>query len=493
MWLSEKRVSKIVDDIIQEVNKAAEDDLDQLAESTAIQLAEAMNTQGFRIIGGNVGEHGFSASDTDTREKAVTRTRAAYFSKSLGYSPIRHSTEFALGDGGIKCPTVQLPQGNDSTVDQQQEYLEEFWNDKINQKIFTSSVAQYQVSDKLQYDGELFVALFGNSDPTIRQPITDVVSIRLFDTFDIRDPIVTDPYDSATELAYWKRHHKIEFNLDSPGVNRNEGNSVLYASTTLAQRYGQFPHDRKAFVNGIVKRVQRGVWVYHQTFGSDPLENRGWPATARIVAWLEKHDTVFRDAMQFLRSLLQFAWKRKVKPGTKSQMARERAFITKVYRQLATKAVAGSSLMESQNVENAPIHTPTGGIQIASDLGKRIELMIGAGTGLPHNYLTGDISQGTLATAKSMELPVIKHARMWQAQLRALYEGVCQFVLWTRFKEKAGMCQASFPPMIEDDIPPMVTAVTNAATVGVLPFEDDPDTGEAGATTIVRNVLGRRV
>lgn len=92
---------------------------------------------------------------------------------------------------------------------------------------------------------------------------------------------------------------------------------------------------------------------------------------------------------------------------------------------------------------------------------------------------------GNLATARSMELPIIKKVRSFQAVIKGLYEAVLNFVLRAKFGPYASTVKLSFPPMLERNVAEYITAIVQAYQSGLL----EPD----NAMQMVENILETRV
>jgi len=180
-----------------------------------------------------------------------------------------------------------------------------------------------------------------------------------------------------------------------------------------------------------------------------------------------------------------------------SQIKKSQDIVTKVKGNLMQRALSGSTYVSDPNkADMEAVATPTGGVDISKTMLHETSLMIGAGTGWPNHYLTSDISQGTLATARSVELPVGKHIKTYQGQLGGLYRGVAAFILWAKYGAAAGVVSTTHPPIVERDIREIGELILKAAQANVaagqeplLDREDDEETGAPGAETMLRNLL----
>ena len=149
------------------------------AQVATLDINQLMRERGYAPIGGV--DSGLPASDTDTRQKAIQRSRNAFFVYPLGYNPVQMTSEFALGDGGIENPVVE-PKADEAecagqaSVKAQQKWLDSVWEEQINQETFTSHEAQLCISNKLLYDGEIFLQISSGSDVMLKSVNSSVFS-----------------------------------------------------------------------------------------------------------------------------------------------------------------------------------------------------------------------------------------------------------------------------------------------------------------------------
>jgi hypothetical protein len=95
-----------------------------------------------------------------------------------------------------------------------------------------------------------------------------------------------------------------------------------------------------------------------------------------------------------------------------------------------------------------------------------------SGTGLPETYF-GDASTGNLATATSMELPVLKIMEQWQQFWVDVYETIFDFYLSFNEDKTKNIedktIEIQFPDIIKENLPTLITAISQGMVSGAIP------------------------
>ncbi len=490
MWPFNKRVQAPVDMTAEEQGYKH---IMRTIETQMVDLESMLGLARQRMLSGQLSTGRFPASDTNVRQGVIDRCTKAFFWKPLGCQPITLTVQYALGQGGLANPKV-VPRSedlNEMNLKAQQEHLDMFWTDKWVQRAFSSYEAQVGNAAKLLYEGELWASIFGNtSEPPVK------FTVRIMDSRDVLDPVVTLPSDDMIEVAYWVNQRRGNENLvDSRmSVGMGAAEEVLVRSTDFEDAIAEIDLDpvSKHFCEQIQKKTDRRHWLHHILIGADPIEHRGWPYTARAIDWIEHNQTIVENMIEHIRSLLAIAWHKKVQ-GSKQDLQQVSSRLSSVVRNLKLIPLVGSQYLSTDKITLEPIDTPTGGAQVSGEAAKLTAYQVGAATQWPYHTLMGDPSTGNLATAKSLELPTLKHCRWFQGIYRDFVEGVCDFVLAARFKEQSGRTQIEFPEITERDVQSEGTIVVQAVAAGILPIEDDATTGAAGAATYLRRLLEKHV
>ena len=164
-------------------------------------------------------------------------------------------------------------------------------------------------------------------------------------------------------------------------------------------------------------------------------------------------------------ALAKFAWRSRVKGG----QAAVNAIKAKTDAQVIA---AGSTLLENLGVDTTPIKAETGA-QGAYQDGRMIKLQIAAAVGIPEQYF-GDISIGNLATAKTVELPMMKMFQSYQAVWNDAYQDIDEVIMeHANIPPDKWYIDRDFPKIAPDDILQAATALVQI--LGVLPALKDSD------------------
>jgi len=397
---------------------------------------------------------GSSAVLDISRQAAVQASRQAFKFSPLGYLPVALTTWFALGVSGLTIervePSDEAASERGSALDNieaQLKFLKAYWKDPINQAVFTGYTAQEQIAIKLQKDGDIFAVTNPNQAKTR-------FSTRIIDVDEI-EQIVLNPNDPAVETFYKRAFVKAGGfgSMGGQGVTRGYHPSVWVISDEYKPK--EWPN-KADLLSG---------YIYHLTYGSDPTEHWGWPALARAAEWIEFHKGMAGDLRTLIRALSTFIQDVTVKSGRKADVLRVHGLADKLIGQLARRPTVGAQMIHGPQIETKPVDVKTGAAQMTSQGLKDMVLMVSAATGIPLHYF-GDVSTGNLATARSMELPIIKKVRAFQSNMRTLYEGVLNFILQLKYEGNAGTVVTKYPPILERDMAEFMTSLTLAGDRG---------------------------
>jgi len=158
-------------------------------------------------------------------------------------------------------------------------------------------------------------------------------------------------------------------------------------------------------------------------------------------------------------ALARFAWRSKVKGG---QTAVD-AIKAKTHDK---EIAAGAHLIENWGVDTTPIKTETGASAAYQD-GRMIKLQIAAAVGIPEQYF-GDISIGNLATAKTVELPMMKMFQSYQAIWKGAFKDINEVILeHNGILEDKWYVDIDFPAIAPEDLAGMAQSLQ--AILAVLP------------------------
>ncbi len=327
--------------------------------------------------------------DDAKRKEAVQKSRYYATIDPLGKQAIRLWTDYTFGTG------LNWSTEDDATT----KALTAFWDNPANAPIL-SSRGQRKCSDKLLIDGEVFFALFLGTKGQ--------ATLRTIDPLEITE-IITDP-DDVEDERYYKREWINTQNQSQTGYYRSFGNEKN--------------EEAKDSLGATVKSNQDAL-VYHLAYNS--IGQRGLPLLLPALDWIKLYRQFLASRVAVMLALARFAWKVKVQGGQTAVTAAKTVYNDQ-------KPAPGSVAIENLGADLQPIRTDSGASQAYQD-GRMLKLQVSAATGWPEQYF-GDISIGNLATAKTVELPVMKMCQGYQAVWKGGFNDINQVVL-----EHAGVAE----------------------------------------------------
>jgi len=396
--------------IIQEATASVEKDL-------------ALEDAGWVNLSGATGEV-ITASERITNVKL---SRLYALKDPMGKQAIRLWTDYTFGSGITW-------QAEDEKVTKA---LEGFWGSKANQSIL-SARGQRKSSDKLLIDGEVFFAVFLGANGT--------ATIRHIDPLEITE-IITNPEDKE-DIRYYKREWS-----DAQA----KPHTAIYRSSTNIKDESAL--DQK----GTSVTKTDDALIYHLT--NNTITQRGNPLLLPALIWMKYNTRFLASRIAVMLALAKFAWRSKVKGG---QVATD-AIKAKTHEQ---DIAAGSHLVENLGSDTTPIKTETGASAAYQD-GRMIKLMICSAVGIPEQYF-GDISIGNLATAKTVELPMMKMFQSYQAIWNDTYQDIDEIILQhNKIPPDKWYVDRDFPKIAPEDILQAATALVQI--LSALPMLADSD------------------
>ena len=369
------------------------------------------------------------------------------------------TTYFVFGEG------VGAPKSKDEKL---QEVIDVFWNDHDNKKALTSFVSQQMLCNKLQYEGNLFFALFTDDAGNVR--------VRIINTNEISD-IIRDPGDRMRTLFYKVNNNSNKYNFRSDTYD---------IATTGVIYYPDMDNFNPEDYGVPEAKLKKEIAIYHVKINCDINDKFGIPELYRGLDWIKANKDMAGDLATLIRSLSTIAWKKKIK-GTPAQVASLKTLYHAKTDLSNIGPSAGSTQVENQNLDLTPVDTPTGGVVIGKEGMRQMKLMVCSASGLFEHYF-GDPSTGNLATATTMELPMIKkflyHQQIWSG----IYSGILQYQinkkidlgvlpgsseynsLTNRIEYKRGFDDTidhDFPPIIDKELKPLAEALQIAVDAGM--------------------------
>lgn len=389
-----------------------------------------------------LGQTGDASVSSQFRQESVKYSRIYYAADPLARQAIRLWTDYTLGSG------ISWRAKDERT----QEVLTKFWESPANRTLL-SAAGQRKSCDKLLVDGEIFFPLFLGPEGE--------VTVRRIDPLEISE-IITDP-DDIESVKYFKRgwtntqgavkdsYYRSVENLEGKRVNDSTGKEIFYTEEAL---------------------------VYYLPFNS--IGQRGNPLLMPVLDWLKQYRKFLASRIAIMLALARFAWRTKLVGG-------QTAVDTVKAKTEGQYPAAGSWIIENMGADTQPIRTDSNA-RNAYDDGRMLKLQIAAGVGISEQYFA-DISTGNLATAKTVELPMLKQFQSFQQIWADAYRDIFNVVLaHNEVPEEKRFVDIDFPEIAPKDAVEALTAMVNLVTA-FPQFADSPEVQKAALMNIgINNV-----
>ena len=364
----------------------------------------------------------------------------------------------------------------DPDIDQ---VLQDFMADRKNIVELTGHQARMMKEVELQTDGNLFFVFFAN-------PSSGQVRLRSIPFGEI-DDIIRNPEDSQ-EPWFYRRRYTRELFSPTEGLLGEE-------VTEYYPDWRYHPQKEAGRING--KEVHWDRPVYHVRVGGFSDWKFGVSEVYAAIDWARAYKEFLEDWASIVRAYRRFAF---TYTGATSA-AEIAAFKARTGTTLGTGGtlagetnpppVTASIAAMKEGRDLQPVRT--GGATVSAEDGRQLKLMVAAATGFPETFF-GDVSVGTLATAKSLDRPTELAMRDRQLLWASIHMDVIEFVLLWAVKAPSGPLKTKgtveeeeengaiseavvwqddvdstididFPPLIEQDVGEAVGAIVDAATL----------------------------
>jgi len=392
-------------------------DLKFLEATASVERELAIEDRGWILLSGVGGEIA-----PQKRVSLVKLCRLYYNFDPLAAQAIRLWTDYAFGPG----MTWEVDDKKEPAKKQTKRVLEDFFYSRDNQPIFGSR-GQRRLSDKLLVDGELFFAIFLGKESRIRT----------IDPLEITE-IITDPDDIEAPMFY-KRMWS-----DRQGKSHTD----FYRSHQNIKN-----KSAKDAMGKSVQQTQDAI-VYFM-----PFRNLGQRGSGLLVPGLDylkygKKFVAARVAMMLART--RWAEKLTVKGGQAAVDSVKAVFQDQTPQ-------AASTRIENESVTSEVIQPPQDA-RNAYDDNRMLVLRFCAAVGLFEQYM-GDISTGNLATAKTVELPMLKQFQSYQSVWSDAYQDIFDLVLeYNHVPEDNWYVDKDFPAIAPEDVFAAAQAIVQMVT-----------------------------
>jgi hypothetical protein len=410
----------------------------------------------------------FYGNDTDIipaakRKQTITRIRRLRHENPIAKQAVRLAVRFTFGRGVSYIINERKPK----------RIIDAFWNDPINEAVYTSHMAMKDRFDETLTDGEKFFELYCTPSiaPYVRMsecPMEEIVDIidhpknrdlPLFYKRVYREYVYDAtrgggqyvPKDDKPKTRYYRDFHITDEEWEDI---RLEGVLNIPDSLIAKDEDGNPVLMKHRMLNPVrMKMGRRGV--------SELFSSREW---FRVF----KEFMEDRGAINAAANAFSYVRESKGGPAAVAKMSGQLGGLqtpgdedqpgTPSLRRL-TKPVAGAIYDVNQNVNLKPIRADTGAVHAKEDA--RLILMAGgAGTGTNIHYF-GEGGDANLATAQAMELPMVKGYEDYQKFHEEEFIELHQFVYRVAVDNptaKPFEVAFDWPPIITQDVVKWTTA-----------------------------------
>jgi hypothetical protein len=348
--------------------------------------------------------------------------------------------------------------------DQLKEIVEDFWKDRENQAALTSPEAMKEWLDRVVTDGECFyVAFTAEASPYVK--LTYIMVEEVTD-------IVYDP-DNWMIPIYYKRTYQPQKYNGKNGYYEPDGKpkDIYYLDFEVTDedlmRIGNrisIPGDKRADENArIVHHMINPLWT--------KKGKRGISELYASREWFRVYKEFMEDRAAINAAATSIAYKRKIKGGPTAVAQFQGKFggldvgydnpnnTTEVRR--LTRPTPAATYDSNPAVDLEWMKTDTGAANAKED-GRSLLGAAGAGVGFFIHYF-GEGGDANLATAQSMELPMVKTFEDWQEWVDTSLLRLLKYVITIATDEENANTQIDrvsgiFPPLISQDVVKYTTA-----------------------------------
>lgn len=365
-----------------------------------------------------------------------------------------------------------------STDEDVQAVVDAFLQDARNQAELTAHQARTMKEQDLQVLGNLFFAMFTS--------VSDGATVvRTLPPEEI-DEIICNPEDGKDPWFY-KRTWTAQVMDFAAGISRPNQQTAYYPDI----RYSN--EERPATIGG--KPVMWDSPVYHVRVGGLSDMQFGVPETYQSIDWARAYNQFLENWATIVAAYARFAFKLTSKGG-KAGIAAAKTRLGTTYGsggsgETNPPPVTGATFIAGEGTDIAPVKTS--GATTSADDARRLLLMVCAGFGMPESFF-GDVSVGTLATAKSLDRPTELKFRDRQELWKGILDTILQYAIARSQSAANGRLrlvgkveraplEIHFPPILEHDVTEQVNAIVAGATLN----------GSALAGTMDRETLSKLV
>lgn len=298
--------------------------------------------------------------------------------------------------------------------------VDEFWFDPVNRETFTSNTSMAEFCQGAFTDGSQYLVLF----PDEKEGTLQLGSL---DAYFVED-IVFDEENWRIPLWFKVRRPKASYDFKGEAGRQAEGDDEFVW-------YRHWRNERPLDSTGkkAPAKVEPGL-IYQAKRGKGKW---GVSEIQAAAPWLRAHKQFMKDRVTLTKAAATIAWKKKQKNASQSDVNAEVARVqSSLYNatyggegyERNPASVTGSTHVENENSNLEWVKTDLGS---ANDDERILRMMVGSGMGGIPNHYFGDEADSNLASATSMELPLLKSYEGWQQWLQDIIKDIIDFMLTT--------------------------------------------------------------
>lgn len=280
--------------------------------------------------------------------------------------------------------------------------IQQFIDDKQNQKEITSHPAMLLKDRELQCDGNLFLLFFVHTG-------TGRVRVRTIPLDEI-DSIICDKEDRKTPQYYKRVYNNSE----------NKPETKYYRDWQLDNDVPDAPN------------AEDDCYVMHIKTGAFSDWKFGVCEFYSTHKWARAYNKFLSNWSVLMEAYARFAMVINTEGGSRGVQAVKEKIQTTIsatggdgIERNPPPAVGSTAVMDKRMALDV---VKTAGATTKAEEGRRLELMVCAGLGLGEHML-GDVSVGTLATAESLDRPTELKFSNRQEMWQSIDKAICQFVI----------------------------------------------------------------
>jgi len=394
----------------------------------AISIEYGAQKRMLDLLGWTVLDH-FSGREHEvkfeSRKMMAKRALTAWLNDPMIGGAVALMNDFVLGRG------IPKPRCNDDLV---QEKVDEAWDDPDNRRTLTDYEEQVALLTDLSLFSNLLFLIFDEGDD-------GKVKTSLLDYMTVQDA-VTDPENRHRVLWYVTKDVQSTWDFNEDKWKPIDASEATKAKVTYYEHWhnvkdAESEEDRKGKLDKPKDdKVGKGR-VYHVRINRTKEMIFGVPEWQRTLRWATAYNDFMKSRVDMMKAAAAFIMERRVQ-GTPNQVAK-----------LAAKAISRSGPLSGQfpldpdfdesqlpgyaygpgraagiitaneNVKHEALKLDSGAANAQMDA-SNLRSQFSAATRWPQHYL-GAGDQTSLATATSMELPVLKMVETRQEIVEAIY------------------------------------------------------------------------